>query len=183
MKRYSKRYLSGAIVLSVAIFCAPASHADWKTALRDSSLFAAGIVASLVVHEAGHALAAHSRGERLDWNGSEWSCRSPCQNIEQVSLAGNLSTAIVGEALLRLPMDYRHTPFVDGMQVYNAVNPIAYAVKSARQDGGYRDYRNVNESMQVALAIHAASVGYRQFSKRLWAVSVVPHGVQFKARF
>jgi len=177
---------NAAAILAMISVTTPA-HADWKDSVRDGFLFATGIVASFAIHEAGHALAARYYGEKLDWHGSgfdsEWSCRYPCRNIEQVAIAGNLSTSIVGEALLYLPNEYRHTPFVDGMQAFNMVNPISYAIKNAREDDGYGDYRNVDESIQIALAIHAASIGYRQFSERLWNISIVPHGVQFNARF
>ena len=175
---------SAAILAMIAV--TTSAHADWKDSVRNGFLFATGIVTSFAIHEAGHALAARAYDEKLDWHGSgfnsEWSCRYPCRHIEQVSLAGNLSTAIVGELLLRLP-DYQHTPFVDGMQAFNTANPITYAIKSSREYGGYEDYRYVDESIQVALAIHAASIGYRQFSERLWNISIVPHGVQFNARF
>jgi len=171
----------------VMFFGMTSVHADWKDTASDVLLFAAGLTTSFAIHEAGHALAARYYGEKLDWHGSgfdsEWSCRYPCQHIEQVAISGNLSTAIVGEALLRLPNNYRYMPFIDGMQAFDTMNPITYAIKSASEDGGYGDYRNVGESVQIALAIHAASIGYRQFSERLWAVSVVPHGMQFNARF
>ena len=70
-----------------------------------------------------------------------------------------------------------------GMQAFNTMNPVTYAIKNASEDGGYGDYRNVDESVQITLAIHAASIGYRQFSQRLWNISIAPHGVQFNARF
>ena len=177
--------MSRLINLLAMIFFTTSAHADWKDSVREVFFFATGIVTSFAVHEAGHALAARAYGEKLDWHGSgfnsEWSCRYPCWHIEQVSVAGNLSTAIVGEMLLRLPGDYRHTPFVDGMQAFNTINPITYDFKNASEDGGHGDYRSVDESAQVALALHAASIGYRQFSGRLW--TIVPHGVQFRLRF
>ena len=176
-----------AAAILAMILITTSAHADWKDSVRNGFLFTTGIVASFAAHEAGHALAARAYGEKLDWHGSgfnsEWSCRYPCRNIEQVAIAGNLSTAIVGEVLLRLPGKYRHTPFVDGMQAFNTMNPVTYAIKNASEDGGYGDYRNVDESVQITLAIHAASIGYRQFSQRLWNISIAPHGVQFNARF
>jgi hypothetical protein len=175
-----------AIAILIAAVTSPA-QADWKESVRDGFLFAAGITTSFVVHEAGHALTARSYGEKLDWHGSgfnsHWSCRYPCRNIEQVAVAGNLSTAIVGESLLYIPAEYRHSPFVDGMQMFNTINPITYTYEDSTTSGGYRDYRNVDDRIQIALAIHAASIGYRQFSDRLWNVAVVPRGIKFNIQF
>lgn len=171
-------------IFFVLVFITAPAHSDWKESVRDGFLFAAGITTSFVVHEAGHALTARAYGEKLDWHGSgfnsEWVCRYPCHNIEQISVAGNLSTAIVGETLLYLP--YKNA-FVDGMQAFNALNPIAYAYKDSTTSGGYEDYRAVDDRIQIALAIHAASIGYRQFSERVWNFAVVPHGIKFNIRF
>jgi hypothetical protein len=167
-----------------AIFFTVPTQAGWKNIASDVLLYAAGITTSFAIHEAGHALAARAYGEKLDWHGSgfnsEWVCRYPCDNLEQISVAGNLSTAIVGETLLHLP--YKNA-FVDGMQTFNALNPVLYAYKDSTTSGGYGDYRNVDDRIQIALAIHAASIGYRQFSERLWNIAVVPHGINFNIRF
>ena len=174
---------SGAAIIFALFFTTPV-HADWKDTASDVLLYAAGITMGFAIHEAGHALTARYHGEKLDWYGSGygsiWSCRSPCHNLEQISVAGNLSTAIVGETLLHLP--YKNA-FVDGMQMFNTVNPITYAYTDSTTSGGYGDYRNVDDRTQIALAIHAANIGYRQFSERLWNVAIVPHGIKFNIRF
>lgn len=162
--------------------------ADWKENVIDSVLFVSGIVVSFAVHEASHELAARYYGEDLKWVGDGWVCRTqdglnPCNNLKKVALAGNLGTAILGESLLTLPDKYKNTSFVDGMQMFNAVNPISYSYKDATTSGGYLDYRYVDNRVQAILAVHAASIGYRQFSKRLWNIAVAPRGVQFNMRF
>ena len=143
---------------------------------------------SFAVHEASHELTARAYGEKLTWSGGKWLCRAPddnapCENLEKVALAGTLSTAILGESLLRLPSKYRYTPFVDGMQTFNALNPIQYAYTDSVTARGYEDYRYVDDRIQIALAIHAASIGYRQFSDRAWRFFVAPRGVQLSVTF
>lgn len=162
--------------------------ADWKEDVTDALLYVSGIVVGLAVHEVSHELAARHYGEELTWNDGGWLCRNqrddaPCNNLKKVAIAGNLGTAVVGEVLLHLPSKYRQTIFVDGIQTFNTINPITYAYKDASTNGGYLDYRYVDNRVQIALAIHAASIGYRQFSKRTWNISVVPRGVQFSAWF
>ena len=174
--------------LNLFILLFPLSaDADWKEKTLDVVLFASGVVVSFVVHEVSHELTARAYGEKLDWelNGfaTKSYCRSPCEHIDKIAIAGNLSTAILGESLMYLPAKYKYTPFVDGMQAYNVENPIGYAYRDSITPGGYGDYRYVDDRAQIALAIHAASIGYRQFSKRFWSVVVVPRGLQFNVRF
>lgn len=167
-----------ALVLVLPACC----KADWKDSVTNSLLFVAGIAASYTIHEIGHELTARAYGEKLDWHtgiGLEWSCRSPCENISSIAIAGNVATAITGELLLLLPN--KENPFVDGMQAYNSVNPIGYAYKDARSP--YGDYSHVNDTAQIALAIHAATIGHRQFSKRLWSVYPKQRGVQVRVSF
>ena len=109
--------------------------------------------------------------------------RLPCENIEKVALAGNLGTAIFGEALLYLPAKYKNTSLVDGMQMFNTVNPVFYAYKDATTSGGYLDYRYVDNRVQNVIAVHAATIGHRQFSERTWRFFVTHRGIQFNASF
>jgi hypothetical protein len=164
------------------------AKADWKAKTIDVLLYASGIVVSLAVHEAAHELTASAYGEKLTWSDGEWICRNqsdtaPCENIDKVAIAGNLSTAILGESLMFLPARYRYTPFVDGMQTFNAVNPVVYAYKDSVTSGGHLDYRYVDDNVQIAIAIHAASIGYRQFSDRTRYIFVTPRSVQFNMAF
>lgn len=153
---------------------------DWKTTATDILQFSAGIITAFALHEAGHALAAHVYGEKIEWHGSglgsEWECLYPCRNIENVAIAGNLTTAVVGESLLHLPF---RGQYINGIQAFNLMNPIAYAVRDYKTADGYGDYRYVDDQLQTAIALHAYSVGYRHFSDRLWGVSIVPGGAQF----
>jgi hypothetical protein len=171
-----------AIIFAMLISTTPAK-ADWKEVASNYFFFAAGIATSFIVHEAAHELTARAYGERLDWQDGKWICNYPCPDLDKIALAGNLSTAILGESLLYLPDKYRNTPYVDGMQTFNTVNPIAYAYKDSTTSEGYGDYRHVDDRIQIALAIHAASIGYRQFSDRLWNVAVVPRGIKFNIQF
>lgn len=167
-----------ALVLLVPACC----KADWKDTVSDTFLFITGIAASFAIHELGHELTARAYGEKLDWhpnNGLEWSCQQQCKNIKSVEIAGNVATAITGELLLLLPN--RENPFIDGMQAFNSINPIAYAYKDARSP--YGDYANVNDSAQIALAVHAATIGHRQFSNRLWSIHPREKGIQVRVVF
>ena len=174
------------IALILFIFAVP-SQADWKEKAVDVLLFASGMVVSFAVHEASHELVARSYGEKLDWNdANEWSCRLPCKHHDKVAIAGNLSTAILGESLLYLPSKYRYMPFVDGMQTYNTSNPISYLYLNSRSKDGYGDYMYLDKNMDnviTSLAIHAASIGYRQFSERTWRFFVIKNGIVASVRF
>ena len=169
-------------IIILFLFTTPA-QADWKDTVWKGFFVAAGFVSGFVVHELSHELTARAYGEKLRWEGLSWVCEYPCENIDNIALAGNLGTAIVGEALLHLPDKYRYTPFVDGMQVFNTLNPIGYAIQDSLTTGGYQDYRYVDNRIQVAIAIHAATIGYRQFSERAWNFVVTQRGVQVLARF
>jgi len=166
------------LIILLMLFPVTAS-ADWKA--MDYLSFGLGVVTSLLIHEAGHAITAKAYGEELKWKGTSWVCEYPCDNNDKISVAGNLATAIVGEALLHIDNKYRNTPYVDGMQAYNTINPIRYAYKDITQNGGYRDYVDVNDTVEVAIAVHAATIGYRQYNNRLWTVT--PRGIQFNVRF
>ena len=176
------------LALILFLFAVP-SQADWKDNTLDVVLFVAGGFMSLAVHEASHAIAAKAYGEKLTWEDMQWVCRKPndnnveCNHYSKIAVAGNLGTSIVGEALLYLPVKYRNSSFVDGMQSVNVANSIGYAYKDATVSGGSGDYRSVDNRYQVALAVHAASIGYRQFSERTWRFFVTPRGVQFNASF
>jgi hypothetical protein len=155
------------------------------SAFTDALLFAAGLLAGFAVHEVGHELAARAYGERLQWSSGKWLCRTPdstgpCEHLGAVAVAGNLSTAIVGEALLHT--EYRG-PFIDGMQTYNTINPIQYALKDAIAPGGYADYMEVSSGVKIALAVHAASIGYRHVSKGYWRIDVKGNLIQFSKAF
>ena len=160
--------------------------ADWKENVIDAFMFVAGIATSHAVHEIGHELTARAYGEKLDWPRMEWTCRPPCTHHDKIAMAGNISTAILGEALFLLPAIYKHTPFVDGMQTFNTINPIAYLYKQETETGGYGDYQNLSDDYkkyEVALAIHAATIGYRQLSDRLWSITVAPRHIHFTYKF
>lgn len=174
------------LALILFLFAVP-SQADWKDNVSDAMLYAAGIATSYVIHEAGHVITARAYGEKLDWNDSfEWKCRPPCEHHDNIAMSGNFATAILGESLLYLPLKYRNSSFVDGMQTFNTANPIVYLYLNERNKNGYGDYQFLDDSYrkhEVALAIHAASVGYRQFSERAWRLMVTPRGVQIRASF
>ena len=175
------------LALILFLFAVP-SQADWKDKVVDVLLFASGVIVSYAVHEVSHELTARAYGEKLTWKDGKWRCWTPdnsaqCEDLSKVALAGNLGTAILGESLLYLPEKYRYTPFVDGMQTWNSTNPIRYAYSDATTTGGYADYRYVDDRIQVALAIHAASIGYRQFSDRAWKFFVTKNGVVASIQF
>lgn len=158
-----------------------AGNAGW---LEDAALFAGGLVAGLAVHELGHELAARAYGERLTWSARrgtlQLNCRSPCEERIQVSAAGNVATALVGEMLLHMP--YRNV-FVDGMQTFNTLNPIFYAYKDSTTPGGYSDYAHTDDRLQIVLAIHAASIGYRHVADGRWRVGATARTVNFSIDF
>ena len=91
-----------------------------------------------------------------------------------------MTTALVGEALLHT--DYRGA-FVDGWQTFNTLNPISYAYKDSVTSGGYLDYANVNDAAQIALAVHAASIGYRHMTDGKWRFGVAGRRVQWSINF
>ena len=169
-------------LLLILIFVPGCCQADWKNTLADTFIFATGIAVGFFVHEAGHWVTAKAYGEKLSWDGGKFECEYPCKHIDNVAVAGNLATAIVGESILHIPHKYGKTAFADGIQVFTSLNPINYYRKDISAKGGYGDYKHVNDSLEAALAIHGASVGYRQFSGR-WAVTPTARGIQFSARF
>ena len=165
------------LLLAALLVTSGGAQAGW---FEDTLKFAAGLAAGVAVHELGHVVIARAYGERLEWSGGEWECRAPCRNIDKVALAGNLTTAIVGEALLHTSF---RGAFVDGVQTFNTVNPISYAYKNATTAGGYLDYRGVDDRVQIALALHAASIGYRHAADGKWRFGVAGRSVQWSINF
>jgi hypothetical protein len=153
------------------------ARADW---FEDAVLFATGFVSGVIVHELGHELTARAYGEKLAWRGTQWTCTYPCDDIENIALAGNLATAIVGETLLHLP--YKNA-FVDGMQTFNTMRPILYALEDAVFPSGHLDYRYVDDRVQLVLAIHAASLGYRHTQQGRWRIGTTGRSLQFSRNF
>lgn len=170
------KYKNCALLLLSLLPVNPA-RADW---IDDALLFAGGLAAGFVVHELGHELAARAYGEKLEWYDGKLTCRWPCHDLDKIALAGNLATAITGEILLHT--QYRNT-FVDGVQTFNTVNPISYAYKDSVTPGGYGDYANVNDTTQIALAIHAASIGYRHVAGGKWRFDIAGRRVQWSINF
>ena len=152
-------------------------RAGW---VEDALAFAGGLAAGLVVHELGHVVVARAYGEKLDWREGLWECRYPCENLSKVAVAGNMASALTGEVLLHTA---RRGAFIDGLQTWNTINPICYAIKDARSRGGYYDYAHVDDTVQVALAIHAASVGYRHLSDEHWRIRMGARSISFSRDF
>lgn len=148
-------------VIFLSLFCGPV-HANW---FEDALFFGSGLAAGLAVHELGHIVAAHAYGEKLDWRDGQWECRYPCDDLSKVAIAGNVASVLVGETLLHT--SYRGS-FVDGLQTWNTLNPVRYAIKDSRSHHGYLDYANANDKAQIAIAIHAASIGYRHVNNGHW---------------
>lgn len=148
--------------------------------VSDALQFAAGLAAGLAVHELGHIIVAHAYGEKLSLEGTTLECKWPCKHYDKVALAGNLSTALIGEALLHT--DLRGS-FIDGMQTWNTINPIQYHAADTRSRHGHYDYAAVDDRVQLALAIHAASIGYRHVAQGRWRVGTRLRTVTFSIDF
>jgi hypothetical protein len=132
--------------------------------------FILGLLTGVAVHETGHKLTARYYGENIEWQNNGWLCRAPCTNIKEIAIAGNLATAIVGEALLKLPKEYCETSFIDGLQTFNTLEPIRYSLLP----DNYGDYKYVSEDKENLIALHAVSIGWRQFNERARKWMIVP---------
>ena len=97
-------------------------------------------------------------------------------------LASDSTIASVG-ANLFFPAVLGVLVVMGALFAFNAVNPIGYAIRDSVTSGGYGDYRHVDDRIQFALAIHGASIGYRQFSERMWGMSVERNRIQLSFRF
>lgn len=153
------------------------ARAGW---LEDAVHFGTGLAAGFVVHELGHIVTARAYGEKMEWAGISWTCRAPCGDYSKIAVAGNLASVVLGESLLHTP--YRNA-FVDGLQTWSTLNPMRYAIKDAQSQQGYRDYYYVDDRVQIALALHAASIGYRHLSKGNWRVGVGARSISFSRDF
>jgi len=154
--------------------------------------FSAGVVASALIHEGAHALAAGLTGTDLSWkfgNYNQWLAFTEKADSNAKGFAlysvGLLSHAVGAEIILQTDKIDKNDPFVRGMMTWNILNPILYGLdywffRIANQSNA-RSYQGDLEGIEhysneptahgfaLSMAAIAAYQGYRFLKTQSWA--------------
>lgn len=151
-----------------------ASDARWKIAGKAAG-FAVGFMSGFGFHELGHQAVASTHGVKMDWhwnNGNpEWWAHADGNKLRDVSLGGFAAQIVSTEVILNAPQIPKDNSFVVGWLAYNVINAIAYPIRHELLDGGYDDFKTLEQTgmdtevLEAGLIAHALFTAYRMHEK------------------